>query len=234
MDFSRRASLTEAMDAPGIPYPAFESCLRDLARVNRLTLAYRPTLAWLATAARRIETRPVRILDVASGYGDMLRRIFGWAAAAGIEVALTGVDLNPSSARAAAAATPPGWPIRYVTGDVFAFEPETQPDLIVSSLFTHHLKDAELIAFIRWMEERAVTGWFINDLHRHWLPYWFTRVAFPLMRFDPMVISDGPVSIARAFTRADWARAVAKAVLPADTVEIRWWMPFRYTVSRLR
>jgi hypothetical protein len=42
--------------------------------------------------------------------------------------------------------------IAYHTGDVFALQPERPVDFVVSSLFTHHLRDAEIVKFIRWME----------------------------------------------------------------------------------
>jgi hypothetical protein len=42
--------------------------------------------------------------------------------------------------------------------------------VIVSSHFAHHLSDADLVRFLRWMEGAARLGWFVNDLHRHWLP----------------------------------------------------------------
>ena len=45
-------------------------------------------------------------------------------------------------------------------------------DFIVSSQFTHHLTDDQVAMFIRWMEAHARRGWFIGDLHRHWLPYY--------------------------------------------------------------
>jgi len=35
-------------------------------------------------------------------------------------------------------------------------------DFIVSSSFTHHLGDADLVRFIRWMDRYAAHGWFIK------------------------------------------------------------------------
>ncbi|HVV93653.1 MAG TPA: methyltransferase domain-containing protein, partial [Hyphomicrobiales bacterium] len=168
-DFSRRARLAEWMDDPATDYPTFRACLADLARVNRLTLAYPPTLAFLDRVVRAglvPRRRPLAILDAGSGDGDMLRAIDRWARRRGIAVALTGVDLNPWSARAAAAATPPGRPIAWITSDLFAYRPAAPPDLVISSLFTHHLDDGALVRFLAWMEANAATGWFVNDLHR--------------------------------------------------------------------
>src|SRR3546814_8610228 len=84
-----------------------------------------------------------------SDLGDMLRLVHRWAARRGLKVSLTGVDLNPWSAKAAAAATPPGMAIKYVTADLFDYRPSQPPDIILSSLFAHHLPDDSLVRLDR-------------------------------------------------------------------------------------
>src|SRR3546814_1503257 len=96
----------------------------------------------------------------------MLRAIHRWSARHGVEVRLTGIDLNRWSADAAREATPAGAGIDYVTGDLFAYQPSQPPDIILSSLFAHHLDDAALVRFLRWMDATARIGWFVNDLRR--------------------------------------------------------------------
>src|SRR3546814_10011901 len=88
----------------------------------------------------------------------MLRLVHRWAARRGLKVSLTGVDLNPWSAKAAAAATPPGMAIKYVTADLFDYRPSQPPDIILSSLFAHHLPDDSLVRFLRWMDASAGRG----------------------------------------------------------------------------
>ena len=43
-DFRHRSTQDELMDTEAVPFEEFRDCLVDLARVNELTLAYRPTL----------------------------------------------------------------------------------------------------------------------------------------------------------------------------------------------
>lgn len=237
-DFSHRAPLSEFpewMDEP-CSREEMRACLHDLAFVNRVLLGYRPILAWLdplLPELRKVaKARPVRLLDVACGYGDTLRRIARWASANGVAVELTGIDLNADTIAIAAEATDRQMPIRYVAQDVFAYAPDAEPDLIVSSLFTHHLEDAEIVRVLRWMDAHARMGWCINDLSRHPLPYtlfgWFAR----LLRLHRFVRHDGPVSIARAFREEDWQRYCAAAGLRG--VEIRGFTPGRLRVSRSR
>lgn len=233
--FAVRSHQTELMDTEPVGFEEFRDCLRDLATVNVLTLAHRPTLRWLARATA--DLRPgdrVTLVDVGFGYGDMLRAIHRFCVGRGFVPELTGIDLNPWSAASARDATPDGMAIDYRTGDVFAFAPERPVRFVVSSLFTHHLSDEQAVAFIRWMERTAGGGWFVNDLHRHALPFHGFRLLARLARWHRFVQHDGPVSIARAFRRDDWERIVAASGVPRDAVSIDWHVPFRLCVGRLR
>ncbi len=227
--FAHRTTETELMDTETVPPEDFARCLGDLAIVNRVTLAHRPTLAWLKRAVG--DAQDFSVLDVGFGHGDMLRAIAGWAARHGKRATLSGVDLDPSSELAARAATPADMTIDYRTGDVFAFRPAPPPDFIISSLFTHHLPDAQVVAFIRWMEATAARGWFVNDLHRHAIAYYGFRGLAAVSGWHRFVRHDGAVSIARAFRRPDWERYLAEAGV---TATITWKTPFRLCVARTK
>lgn len=228
-DFSRRVSpgeLPEWMDGE-CTYEQFRDCLRSLEKVNRLFLGYRPTLRWLERLPRQ-EQDPVSIVDVGSGGGDLLRRIASWARRRSIPVRLTGVDLNPMAARAAAEFTPKELGITWVTGDAMAHRSDHPTHIIVSSLMAHHLEDEEIVAFLRWMETTASHGWFINDLER---AEWSSRM-FGRLPWHPLVRHDGPVSFRRAFRRDDWLRLLAAAEIPREAVTIERWRPGRLCVGR--
>lgn len=223
------------MDDPAVDEATFRDCLADLAAVNGWTLARPPTLGWLARATRGWPCgRRFALVDVGYGQGDMLRAIHAWATRRGFEPELIGVDLSPWSAPAARAATPPGMAIDYRTGDIFEASFDRPIDFIVSSLVTHHLDDEQLVRFLRWMETTAVKGWYVNDLHRHALAYHGFRLLSTVMRWHAFVRHDGPLSVARAFRRADWERLIARAGLDRSTLSLRWHVPFRLCLGRLR
>jgi SAM-dependent methyltransferase len=231
----QRSTAPELMDAGDADAATFEACLRDLERINRWSGAYRITLRWLdQLLGARCPGRRLVLLDVGSGYGDMLRRISGWAGRRGIGLELIGVDLNPHAATAAARATPPGLPVRYLTADVFDLPQTTRPDIVISALFAHHLEDARLIRFLAWMEERARLGWLINDLHRHALPYRIARWTPALLRMNRLVREDASVSVARSFKRRDWQRLLEAARVSGPATTIAWRFPFRYAVGRIK
>ncbi|UEM21411.1 methyltransferase domain-containing protein [Skermanella mucosa] len=233
-DLSRRSTRPELMDTEEVGFEEFQHCLRDLRRINLCTLAYRPTLSWLDRVVKRTGRRRLRILDVGFGYGDMLREIHRWAGRRGVEVELSGVDLNPWSARAAGLATPPDAGIDYRVGDLFDLPEDNRTDVVISALFTHHLEDESLVRFLRWMEGRAGLGWFSNDLHRHAISHAFARAMVATLPVNRLVVHDAPLSVARAFTRADWERVITEAGFAPGDVSIEWFTPFRYGVGRIK
>ena len=224
----QRSTAAEWMDDAAATEAEFASALRDLARINRWSLAYRPTLRWLDRLVAETGARRLSVLDVGAGGGDMLRAIAAWGARRGVSVQLTGLDRSPWAARYAAAAGTPG---EFLTTDLFDLDPVRRFDVVLCSLFTHHLRDPELVRFLRWTDDRARRGWLISDLHRHWLPWGFVWAAVRATGMDPMVVHDSTVSIARSFVRADWQRLLAAAGLQA---EIHWAVPFRWTIGAIR
>ena len=225
MTLAVRAEAEELMDADDLDPATYAAVVGDLARVNTVTLAARPTLGFLD---RVVTGRRLRLLDVGFGDGDMLRRIARWAARRGVEAELVGVDLNPRSAPAAAAHTPPDLPIRYRTGDYASLAGGW--DVIVSSLVAHHMSRVQLVAFLRFMAAEARVGWLVNDLHRHG----FAHRGFPLLariaRWHPIVRHDGALSIARSYRPAEWPPILAEAGV-ADARIFRAF-PFRLCVER--
>jgi SAM-dependent methyltransferase len=222
------------MDGP-CSYEELRGCLHDIARVNRLTFAYRPTISWMdeLIAAHPGRAERLRVVDVGCGYGDMLRRIASWATRRGVRVDLTGVDLNPDAIRAAKEATPAGQQIEWVVGDALAEAATGDVDVVVCSLLTHHLTDDQVVPLLRWMERTARYGWFVNDLHRQPVPYHVFRLLAPMLRLHPFVKNDGPVSIRRSFVVEDWSRLCAAAGLAPGMVSIRECRPSRLCVGRI-
>jgi hypothetical protein len=230
MDLSDRADLPELMDAPDLDIAEYNRCLADLAKVNKLTLTHRSTVQFLQKATRRLAPgAKISILDIAFGHGDLLRAIARWAGERGFQAKLSGVDFNPRSAAAARAATLAPDQIEYLTANVFSYTPPEKPNFIVTSQFTHHLTDADIVKLLRWMDDTAVSGWHIADLHRHAVPYYGFRLLCRLMRWHPIVRYDGTVSIARGFKKSDWQNYLSQAGLVAD---VTWHPLFRYTVAR--
>lgn len=224
----KRLEAEEMMDDPALPEPVYRAVLADLAKVNRVTMAYRPTLEFLQTALS--ERTHFSLLDVGFGQGDTLREIARWAKKRGVEARLVGVDLNPRSEIAARAVTDPALSITYITGD-YADLMSEKWDFIVSSLVAHHMSREELVLFLTVMESESRVGWFINDLHRHGFSYLGYPILAQLAGWHRIVRMDGQTSIARAFRPEDWTSLVAEAGVEGAVIERKF--PFRLCISRV-
>jgi SAM-dependent methyltransferase len=229
ISLAHRVRAEEQMDDPALDPAVYDRVLKDLGRVNEWTFAARPTLDFLGRATRGMTA--FSLVDIGSGEGGMLRRIAAWAARRGLRTELMGVDLNPKSEGLARALTPPGLPVTYRTGDYRELGPF---DFAISSLVAHHMREAELRDFLRWMEANARGGWFVNDLHRHAFAYRGYPLLATLLGVHRIVREDGLLSIARSFRREDWARLLADTGIPSGEVRVRRYFPFRLCVERLR
>jgi SAM-dependent methyltransferase len=230
-EFRSRAHLTEQMDEP-CSRDEMRACLRDIARLNRWFRAHIPLLRWLDGFAISQLPRPLRILDVGCGYGDGLRRIKRWAQSRNLLVELVGLDINPDAVAVAAEATPPASGIRWIAANVLEFAPQDPVHLVVSSQFTHHLNEPQIVRFLQWMEHTAILGWFINDLSRAAIPYHFIRIFARIARLHPFVQNDAAASIARSFVTHDWQRLCAAANLEERDFTIQPHKPARLCVGR--
>jgi SAM-dependent methyltransferase len=222
------------MDGDDVTQAQFAACVADLATVNTVTLARPPTLSFVrdAIAAMPRDVTPT-ILDVGFGAGDMLRSIAAMLQRLGRPARLIGIDLNWRSEAVARSTTPAAMNIEWRTGDAFAWPADDAPDLVISSLVTHHMDDAEIVRFLAWMEATAGRGWLVNDLHRHAVAWYGFHAMAAIARWHPFVRHDGPLSIARSFRKQDWQALLEKAGV-AKQAAIRWRFPFRYCVERRR
>lgn len=231
-DLSHRSNLLELMDDPAVEYDEFAQTLQQLETINHLTGAYRPTLSvvsYFYEIFHKKSKEPLRVLDVGCGYGDTLRQIARWGAKNNIRFKLTGLDLSPHAQRAAFQVDSP-IPIEYLTQDIFLFNPEEKYHLIINSLFTHHLNDGDIRRVVDWMLENSEYGWFINDLHRHWLPYYFIKYFVRAFRFNRLIRNDAPLSVARGFRREEWQDILQQSKADFKKLLIQWYWPFRFGV----
>lgn len=232
VSFAARATEPELMDGSDVTLEDYAACMADLAQVNTLTLARGPTLRFVEERLRAAPPGPPPlVLDVGYGAGDMLRALERRLARTGLRARLVGIDLNPRSEPVAIGMSDPDTDIAYLTGDAYAWPEHDPPALVISSLVTHHMDDAEIVRFLRWMEARTTLGWFVNDLHRHAIAYHGFGVMAAALRWHRFVRHDGPLSVASSFRRPDWSAYLAQAGIGPEA-RVRWHFPFRYCVER--
>ncbi len=230
-DLARRSQQPERMDAELTVYEDYRRALADLARVNRVTLTHRSTLAWLRRQAADLDE--FSLLDVACGYGDFLRAAASWARRVGKRAHFVGLDRHEWAVRAAREATPHEYDIVFEAGDVFDWQ-APQFDFIVSSQFLHHLTDEEAARFLAWQEAHAARGWFVSDIRRHRLAHFGFPLLARLAFWHELVREDGRTSIARGFRPRELIALARAGGLRAEDVTVRRHLPFRLGLARCR
>ena len=98
-------------------------------------------------------------------------------------------------------------------------------DYAISSLFTHHLSDEQIIQTLSEMRRVASRGIFIIDLHRHPFAYAFYKIFCVTFRISRLVREDGSLSILKSFKPDELKDLAEKALVENPIVERHF--PFR-------
>lgn len=158
--------------------------------------------------------RPVTFLDVGTGWADLPIRIVRWAQRHDIDVRITGIDSTPEIARLATANARRCPQIEIIRQDLASFaESGRRFDVVLASLFLHHIPDRSLIEVLRICDRLALRAVLFSDLRRSRSGYWATAALTRLVG-NRVVQNDGPLSVRRAFTADELEQWAHQAGLP--------------------
>ena len=146
---------------------------------------------------------------------------------------ICGVDVSPCAVRfAQQKAESCGADVSFETADALTDGLPEGYDVIVSSLFLHHLEDGHAQRLLHVMASAARHLVVVNDLVRHGLNLLMVQVAARLVTRSDVVHVDGARSVRAAFTRQE-VRELAKAAgLDGATVKLCFPCRFLLTWSR--
>lgn len=203
------AAEPEWMDVAEEATPELERDLHNLASLNRRFGAYRAVLGKLAPLLRKRE--PLRILDLATGAGDIPRAVVRQARLARCPVTVTAVDRQDATVRLARKFSD-GFPeIQFVRGDVLDFAPAQAFDLVMCNLALHHFDESDAISILRQSGRWAKRAVLITDLRRSRMAQISIVAVTQLFYREPMTRHDARVSAARAFSFAELHRLALAA-----------------------
>lgn len=221
---ANRRRQPELMDAPTLEAAEHARALTGLARVNwwsRSTSIVRPVLRLLATEFSA--ERPMRLLDVACGGGDVTVAIARWTRLAGLPVRVSACDISPTaldiSRRRTEAA---GESIEYFQHDLLQTPLPVEFDVVMCSLFLHHLDEPDAVRVLRSMSGAAARAMLVNDLIRSRRGYWLALLGTRLLTRSRIVHVDGPLSVAGAFTPQEALHLCEQAGLSDVTISRHW------------
>jgi SAM-dependent methyltransferase len=225
-----RHRLPEVMDQPDLDPESHDQALDGLARINFWSGSAR--LVWSAIHDRLPEARthPLRILDVATGAGDIPIWLWQRSRRSGLPWTIAACDRSPVAVEHARSRA------REAEVDVHFFEWDALVgrlpggyDVIVNSLFLHHLDEEFAEDFLRSMATVAQRLVVVNDLERSALGYKLAWAGTRLLSRSPVVHVDGPRSVEAAFTIAEARELAEDAQLSGARIGRRW--PCRFLLT---
>jgi SAM-dependent methyltransferase len=222
----------ELMDDPNLDA---RSHLRALSGLERLNFwSFSAPILWtpILRMARSVP-HPLRILDIACGGGDVTVRLWHYARRSAISVRIDGCDCSQRAVDyASRKAAECGAAVRFFRLDALTEDFPEQYDILMNSLFMHHLDEHQATALLAKMFAAAQIGILINDLERNPINLLLVTLATRLLSTSPVVHNDGPASVRAAYTVDEMKILAAIAGLSNCTVNRRW--PCRLLLTAIR
>jgi 2-polyprenyl-3-methyl-5-hydroxy-6-metoxy-1,4-benzoquinol methylase len=176
------------------------------------------------------ERRPIRVLDLASGAGDIVLALDRIARRRGRQIQFAACDLSPRAvAYGCRQAEQNGANVRFFEHDALQGPLPDGYDAIICSLFLHHLAEAEATDLLARMATAAKCQVVVCDLVRSTSAWLLTYVGTRLLTRSSVVHIDGPLSIRAAFTVDEAERLVRSAGWKEWKLRRAW--PFRFVLS---
>jgi SAM-dependent methyltransferase len=217
---ARREAAEELLDHAGHDPAELAANLHDIRTVNRLAGGTSTVLRHLPGLVCRVPRgRPVTLLDLATGSGDIPREIHTWAARNARPLRMTLSDRSPQILAAARRALDglPG--VGFVVCDARAAPiPDRAFDVVLCSLALHHFDPDDAVAVLREMNRLSRTGFIVNDIRRCGAGYAAAWVTSRLATRNRLTRHDMPLSVLRAYTPDELRALLDEAGIPGATV----------------
>lgn len=230
LNISQRHRVAEIMDDPGLGADQHIRALRGLERINRLSNSVATLWPSIAQLVQKRHHEPVRVLDIASGAGDVPIGLCLRAKAVGLPLEVTACDRSARAMeyiRTQAASRKIDLCARRL--DILTDELPQGFDVIICSLFLHHLNCADAKQTLKLMSQASRHLVLVNDLHRSVPGLCLAYVGTRAITRSDVVHVDGPRSVRAAFTCAEVRLLANECGLRDVTVERRW--PYRWLLT---
>ena len=226
IDLSQRSDQKELMDADDIPFADMAITLKELNVINTWLGGHAITLRGVKKFTQ--QDKPILVCEIGCGGGDNLNAIYKYCNKRNIKARFIGIDINPECI-AFAKQQYPQLPCQWICSDYAKVNFDERPDIIFSSLFCHHFTNEQLISMLQWQYRESRKGFFINDLHRHWLAWFLIKYITKFFSKSYLVKNDAAVSVARGFRKKEWQHLFQQAGI--QNYNISWQCAFRFLVS---
>lgn len=229
--FRFRRREPEIMDQPGLDEQSHRRALAALRRINRISRTGRVAWGAIERLAASDPDRTWRVLDVASGGGDVAIDVARRAVRRGRKVLVDACDINPFAVRYAnaRAAEKRVENVSFFRCDVLEGPLPDGYDVVMCSLFLHHLDEESAIALLSKMAAAARKLVVVNDLRRSTWGYLLAWLGCRILTRSPVVHVDGPRSVQAAFSLDEIRGVAQRSGLKSALLQPRW--PCRFLLQ---
>ena len=209
----------ELMDDPHLNSDSHAEALKGLELLNLVSTS--SDLVWAPIyKLSKLSNRTLKVLDLATGSGDILRGLRKKAVHAEVQLQLIGADISQTAISIAEVESiKVDAQITFMQLDVLNEPLPQRFDVITTSLFTHHLDPPQVVSLLRKMSEAANEMVIVNDLVRSEISYALVWLATRLFTRSPVVRFDGPVSVRASYTINEMRQMAKDAGMTAFTVK---------------
>lgn len=227
MDFRFRSNQKELLDGDNIPLADIKLNMAELDTINTFLGGHAITLKGFAEITGK--RKKITVCEIGCGGGDNLAAIARFCFKKGIDLHCIGIDMKDECITVARQCLALQGISTWIVSDYATVQFSTPPDILFSSLFCHHFSNEQLIIQLQWMKANSLLGFYINDLHRHWLAFYSIRLLTKFFSSSYLVKNDAPLSVLRGFLKVEWETLCAKACITGAQVKWKW--AFRHLVT---
>ena len=199
----------ELMDRPQPVSSELEKDLRNIRQLNRFFGSHRLVLHFLRRWIKPGDH--VRIVDLATGSGDIPRLIVDYAQKIGAKVEIDALDRQSATLEIARKSSGNYPEISYIDANILEWQLAEPYDIVLCSLALHHFSDEDAVRLLRRCGDLSRKFVLVSDLRRGLLATIGVYLLTALIFREPMTRYDGRVSAARAFSFAELGELARKA-----------------------
>ncbi len=235
--FKRRSYQPEYLDNLTLTGQALRDNLDEIEVVNRWLGGKKVFLSSLQTVYQRYKSqfhqRAISLLDIGCGNGDLLREANLWGQKHQLNIQASGIDANPQTIAYAREKSQDHTQIEYKVQNIFTAEfKQRHFDVVTMNLFCHHLLEKDLKIILENLTQQTRLAIIINDLHRHFLPYYTIKLLTRIFPCSYLIKNDAPLSVLKGFHKQELLDLLQPPITQTqgNSLHLNWMWPFRWQI----
>jgi 2-polyprenyl-3-methyl-5-hydroxy-6-metoxy-1,4-benzoquinol methylase len=202
-------AVLEMMDRPQPVSAELELDLERIRQLNRWFGSYRLVLGFIRRWIRPADK--LRVVDLATGSGDIPRLIVDYARRIGANVEIDALDRQPATLAIAKRLSVNYPEISYREANILEWNSMETYDITLCTLALHHFSNEDAAGILHKCREASKRFVLVSDLRRSFSLVAGVYVLTTLIFREPMTRYDARLSVARAFSFSEMRDLARKA-----------------------